>query len=312
MPNFANGYAQQLSLVVDVLPYVAAETDFALKGGTAINLFFRDLPRLSVDIDLAWLPLGERTDALLGIAAALGRVATALRDELGCTVRPKQTADRVPTGLAILRKRVPIQIDVTPVLRGSVFPPERRALQPAATERFGFLETQTLGFADLFAGKLVAALDRQHPRDLFDVSQLLAAEGITDALWSAFLVYLVAANRPIAEMLAPRRQPLEASFVEEFAGMTEEIVEVQVLVQAREEMIAALQARLTGNVCEFLLSVEREAPQWQRLDLPAHVPDLPAIRWKLLNLGRRSPAKRNADYRQLSNMLDRISGKDCP
>ena len=219
-------------------------------------------------------------------------MATALRDELGCTVRPKQTADRVPTGLAILRKRVPIQIDVTPVLRGSVFPPERRALQPAAIERFGFLEMQTLDFADLLAGKLVAALDRQHPRDLFDVSQLLAAEGITDALWSAFLVYLVAANRPIAEMLAPRRQPLEASFVEEFAGMTEEIVEVQVLVQAREEMIAALQARLTGNVCEFLLSVEREAPQWQRLDLPAHVPDLPAIRWKLLNLGRRSPAKR--------------------
>lgn len=117
-------------------------------------------------------------------------------------MQAKTTADGVPLGLAIRRERVGIKIDVTPVLRGSVFPPEIRTLSPAAAERFGFLEVQTVGFADLFAGKLVAALDRQHPRDLFDVMHLFANEGITDELWLAFLVYTTAASRPAIEMIA--------------------------------------------------------------------------------------------------------------
>lgn len=53
-------YVAQVRLLVDVLPDVAAEWGFALKGGTAINLFHRDMPRLSVDIDLTWLPIGYR------------------------------------------------------------------------------------------------------------------------------------------------------------------------------------------------------------------------------------------------------------
>lgn len=310
MPSFDNAYAQQLALLVDVLPHVAAETDFALKGGTAINLFFRDLPRLSVDIDLAWLPLGEREAALRGVSTALARIAEAVRAGLDCQVRAKTTSDGVPVGLAIQRRRVGIKIDVTPVLRGSVFPPERRALQPAAAERFGLIEVQTLGFADLYAGKLVAALDRQHPRDLFDVMHLLAAEGITDTLWSAFLVYLTATGRPAAELLDPHGLPLQASFVEQFAGMTEEVVDVTALERAREDLIAGLQARIDDNIRAFLFSVERQEPQWQLLDLPSHVAELPAIRWKLLNLGKRSPAKREADYRQLADTLDRITRKD--
>ena len=50
-------YRNQAQLLVDVLPYVAQQEVFALKGGTAINLFHRDLPRLSVDIDLTYLPV---------------------------------------------------------------------------------------------------------------------------------------------------------------------------------------------------------------------------------------------------------------
>ncbi len=308
MPSFDNTYARQLALLVDVLPHVARETDFALKGGTAINLFFRDLPRLSVDIDLAWLPLGDRPQALAGIAAGLERIADALRKELRCQVQLKTTSDGVPVGLTIGRERVGIKIDVTPVLRGSVFAPEIRGMRPAATERYGLLEVQTLCFADLFAGKLVAALDRQHPRDLFDVMHLLANEGITDELWLAFLVYMTAASRPAVEMIEPNRLPLQENFVREFAGMTEEPVDVVALEQARETLIALLQSRLDDNARAFLLSMERESPEWERLGLPAHVPDLPAIRWKLQNLGKRSDAKRAHDYRNLAEALERIAG----
>jgi hypothetical protein len=53
-------FEAQVALLVRVLPHVATETCFALKGGTAINLFVRDLPRLSVDIDLVYLPIENR------------------------------------------------------------------------------------------------------------------------------------------------------------------------------------------------------------------------------------------------------------
>lgn len=310
MPSFNNAYARQLSLLMDVLPHVTGEPEFALKGGTAINLLYRDLPRLSVDIDLAWLPLGDRDAALAGIAKALGRISQAVQATFDCEVRARTNREGVPTGLAILRRKVPIKIDVTPVMRGTVFEPELRNLQPAAAERYGFLEVRTLGFADLFAGKLVAALDRQHPRDLFDVMHLLANEGITDELWLAFLVYMMAASRPEAEMIDPNRLPLQQTFVDEFAGMTEDGIDLQTLERAREAMIAVLHARIDDNVGAFLLSVEREEPEWHRLRLPTHVPQLPAVRWKLVNLGKRSPEKRDADYRNLVETLARIGVKN--
>ena len=310
MPSFTNAYAQQLALLMDVLPHVTAESEFALKGGTAINVLYRNLPRLSVDIDLVWLPLGHRDAALVGIAKSLGRIGQAVHATLGCEVRARTNREGVPTGLAIVRRKVPIKIDVTPVMRGSVFEPELRHLQPAAADRFGFLEVRTLGFADLFAGKLVAALDRQHPRDLFDVMHLMANEGITVDLWSAFLVYLVATSRPAAEMIDPKRVPLQQTFVEEFAGMTEDGIDLPTLERVREAMIAALQSRIDDNVAEFLLSVEREAPQWDRLGLPTHVAQLPGVRWKLTNLGKRDPEKRVADLRTLVQTLERIGKRD--
>ena len=306
MPSFDNAYAQQLALLVDVLPVVSTESAFALKGGTAINLFFRDLPRLSVDIDLTWLPLGERHDSLEAITAALQRIGNALEDNLRCEVRPRVTSDGVPTGLVINRRQVAIKIDVTPVLRGSVFPAEIRHLQPSVAERFGMIEAQTLGFADLFAGKMVAALDRQHPRDLFDVMHLLATEGITRELWSTFLVYLTATGRPAAELIEPNLLPLEERFVAEFSGMADEAIDVQSLLNARAELISGIHARIDDNVRLFLLSIEHENPEWERLALPDHVPQLPALRWKLLNLRKRSAEKREADYRQLSQTLSRI------
>ena len=69
--NFAENYIRQVSLLVNVLPIVADETCFALKGGSAINLFYQDLPRLSVDLDLVYLPLDKRVTAIDNINNAL-------------------------------------------------------------------------------------------------------------------------------------------------------------------------------------------------------------------------------------------------
>ncbi len=57
-------FYKQVGLLVQLLPFVGQKRCFALKGGTAINLFVRDLSRLSVDIDLTYLPMAERNQAL--------------------------------------------------------------------------------------------------------------------------------------------------------------------------------------------------------------------------------------------------------
>jgi hypothetical protein len=72
-------FEAQVALLIRVLPHVATETCFALKGGTAINLFVRDLPRLSVDIDLVYLPIENRETSLIGIRSALSRIAQKVR-----------------------------------------------------------------------------------------------------------------------------------------------------------------------------------------------------------------------------------------
>ena len=62
MNSWAESFRERLQLLTDLLPVVANEPRFALKGGTAINLFEHDLPRLSVDVDLTWLPTEDYAD----------------------------------------------------------------------------------------------------------------------------------------------------------------------------------------------------------------------------------------------------------
>jgi hypothetical protein len=72
-------YFKQAQLMLRVMPHIGAEKCFALKGGTAINFFVRDMSRLSVDIDLTYLPLEPRGVTLVNIGEALQRVAAAIR-----------------------------------------------------------------------------------------------------------------------------------------------------------------------------------------------------------------------------------------
>ena len=70
--NLDSRYIEQVRLLIDALPYIAQNKNFALKGGTAINLFFSNMPRLSVDIDLCYLPLTPRNEALEEIKSFTG------------------------------------------------------------------------------------------------------------------------------------------------------------------------------------------------------------------------------------------------
>jgi len=277
-------YMAQVRLLTHTLPLIAEDPVFALKGGTAINLFHRDMPRLSVDADLVYLPLQDRQETLAGIDAALQRLTQRVERSLrGARVHAAGRTDEVR--LEIRQGTAAVKVETSPVMRGTVQPPETRRVTPRVEDEFGFAEMTLVAFEDLFAGKLVAALDRQHPRDLYDVKLLLETEGITDELFRTFLVYVASSNRPPHELLDPRRVDLEPVFHAEFAGMTVDPLPLAELEAARERLVTELRARLDGNAMRFLLSLHDGAPDFDAIGLP-QAAVLPAVRWKLLNLER--------------------------
>ncbi|MCW9048207.1 MAG: nucleotidyl transferase AbiEii/AbiGii toxin family protein [Gammaproteobacteria bacterium] len=278
----SNPFYRQVSLLVQLLPIVGQQACFALKGGTAINLFVRNLPRLSVDIDLAYLPMGDRDHALAEIDSALKSIATEIEQRLpDCkvTAQPnRETATLLK--LRIARPDAMVKIEVTPVLRGAVFEAETRVVHSYVEERFGFAEVPLLSFNDLYAGKICATLDRQHPRDLYDTLFLLDNEGISRDLVRAFIVYLIGHNRPMAELLAPRARPLAEVYASEFSGMAFDDVELEVLETTLPRLVNTLMDNLTEEDCTFLLSFKEGKPDWTHLGLP-HIEQLPSVRWKL-------------------------------
>jgi hypothetical protein len=298
-----DAYRGQVALLIRALPLVAEEPAFALKGGTAINLFMRDLPRLSVDIDLTYLPVEDRATSLASIDAAMLRIKERIEQRLrGVRVTPSRLqGDNIVTKLIVRQDGVQIKIEVTPVLRGTVYEPSLMSVSPAVEEAFGFAEINVVSFADLYAGKIAAALDRQHPRDLFDVRDLLANEGISDKLRQAFLIYVISHPRPMAEILAPSRKNIEDEYRRGFDGMTEIPASPDDLTAAREAIIRIMVVEMPDDHRRFLIGFKQGAPDWTLLGIP-EAQNLPAVRWKQQNLDGLDPERRA----KLSSALEQV------
>ncbi len=301
---FLDRYRQQVALLLRVLPLVADEPDFALKGGTAINLFVRDMPRLSVDIDLTYLPVADRATSLAAIDAAMVRLAERISKALPkARIEPlRLQPENIITKLTVRLANVQIKIEVTPVLRGTVYEPVMMTVTPAVEEAFGFAQMRVVSHSDLYAGKIVAALTRQHPRDLFDVRDLLANEGISDALRAAFVIYAISGDRSIADTLAPNRKDLVKPFVSELQGMTATDILMDDLIAAREQIITTMVQEMPDPHRQFLLGFKHGEPDWSLLKI-AGASDLPAVKWKLFHIGEMAPAKREASVARLRAVL---------
>lgn len=302
-------YKQQVALLIRTLPYVAEEQCFALKGGTAINLFVRNMPRLSVDIDLTYVPVAPRGESLAEIDAAMKRIANRIRNSIpGVQLKETPLAEEGTVTQLIARAGgVQIKIEVTPVLRGCVYEPELQAVSEPVEEAFGFAEIHVVSFADLYGGKLVAALDRQHPRDLFDVHDLLLNEGIDDSLRRAFVVYLLSHNRPMFEVLAATPKDITHEYSRGFEGMTDQPVTLEKLIAARKTLKDQIVGQMRSDHRSFLLSFESGAPKWPLLGLTG-IQDLPTIRWRQQNLDSLDKAKREVLVEGLANVLGESSG----
>ncbi|HDO7840918.1 TPA: nucleotidyl transferase AbiEii/AbiGii toxin family protein [Legionella pneumophila] len=295
--NKQSPYYKQVLLLIRLIPLVEKETCFALKGGTAINLFVRDFPRLSVDIDLAYLPLEPREIALANVRNALAVIAANINKipDLNAVLQDNKPDEMriIVEDHSSLNRGTQIKIEVSPVARGTLLPPVELDVVASVENEFGFASMKVVSLPDLYGGKLCAALDRQHPRDLFDVKVLLENQKIDRELFNGFLTYLLSHKRPISEIMNPRWKDITQVFEREFKGMTAEPVSLEELTAIPGKMIQGLKDNFTQQDYEFLVSFKRGEPDWS-LACSDQLQYLPAVQWKLLNI-RKMPKQKLMD-----------------
>ena len=278
-------YRAQVELLVRVLPHVAKEASLALKGGTAINLFVRDMPRLSVDIDLTYLPIDPRTEALRGISEALDRIKASLQKAIpGIAVTRQAQSGGQEAKLICSLQQATVKVEVNTVMRGHLWSTRQMQIVQAAQDEFGqFATSQVVSQSELFGGKICAALDRQHPRDLFDIHQLFDHEGITEEIKQGFIASLVSHSRPIHEVLDPIFQDQQTVFATQFAGITIEPFTYAEFEATRERLVREVHTCLTTDDRAFLLSLKNGEPDWTLFPLTS-IQTMPAVQWKLTNI----------------------------
>jgi predicted nucleotidyltransferase component of viral defense system len=295
-------YADQVSNLIDLIPLIAPDRRFALKGGTAINLFLLDLPRLSVDIDLCYLPLSPRDQALTDIGMFFKELSRKAQS-IGFKTREKKTSEGYESTLYVRSPIAEVKVEVNLVVRGSVEDPISRQLTPKAVELFkrdG--EILCLDVNDLFGGKICAALDRQHPRDFFDLYMFLNHFSYTRALHQTFLVYLLSSRRPISELIKPNRVDMRPTYKTHFQGMAAVDNDCQILEETRETIFEMVFSFLSDSEKEFILSFKKGEPKWELFPIEK-AQHFPAIKWKLHNIRSMDPKSRMAALSKLEKKL---------
>lgn len=294
-------YKDRVSLLLDILPIVAKRKCFALKGGTALNLFIWEMPRLSVDIDLVYLPISDRDEAFKDISANL----TIIKDELEKILRIKVVlTDNAK--LVCSKGGTIVKVEVNTIIRGSLFDVEEIEVVDAVQDEFGkFAAISVLNKAEIYGGKICAALDRQHPRDIFDVSKILD-EGkgdFNEKIKEAFMFYLLSHNRPINEILFSRINDKKADFKNQFEGMAKEKFDYEDFIKISKLLREKISNLFSDNDKKFILSFKQGKPEWSLF--VKDISQYPSIKWKLANINNlidNNPAK----YREMYDKLERV------
>ena len=272
-------YFDQVDLLVKCLPIIATEKCFAIKGGTAINLFYLNMPRLSVDLDLVYLPIENRDDTYKNIRSALERVANKLKN-MGYIVKSNQKSEEK---LICSNGIVNIKIEPNYTLRGFVYGPKNMPLCVKAQNIFGYTEANIISESELWGGKICAALDRQHPRDLFDIKNLFVTTGITEDIKQGFISLLLGGNRPLHEMLNPNFQMQEETIKTEFDGMSEQTFTFEDAREIFHKLVKEINSVLVDEDKKLLLDFVQLKADLSRYSIP-NLDKLPGIQWKIKNL----------------------------
>lgn len=301
-------YRERVALLLKMIPYVAKEEIFGLKGGTAINLFLRDFPRLSVDIDLVYLPIDSRDTALDTISQALLRVKEQVEKEIpDIHVTPVPITEGHDVKLICQINRAQVKIEVNTVSRGHTNPVSLKRISKKVEVEFEqFAAMQLLSDGEIYGSKICAALDRQHPRDLFDVRLLLDAEGITDETKYGFICSLLSHPRPLHEVIKPRHIDQADAFESQFSGMSFIPFSYADYEATREELFKKMNSILTDLDKRFLCSFKGGRPDWSLDKNYEQLQVMPAIQWKLMNIQKLKKMNPNKHQQMLGALFEKM------
>jgi Nucleotidyl transferase AbiEii toxin, Type IV TA system len=298
-------HVEAVRLLLESAPAIFATPHFAMKGGTAINLFVQNMPRLSVDIDVVYADhQTPRTEALKTIAGGLEAARKQLAKS-GVAAEISGAKEGEEIKLFVRRGSILVKVEVNHVFRGTVLPVEIRQLHSEARRLFTTdLSAPILAPTELYGSKLVAAMDRQHPRDIFDVRGLYETTGLTADVIECFVCYLAGHNRPIHEVVFSRDQDLSIAFENEFQGMARTPISFAELQKVRAKLKRELPSKLTGDQRQFLIGLVSGQPDWQLMKCP-HLQKLPAIQWKIQNLSR----LKNSNPKKFAQQADELRAR---
>ena len=290
-------FARKVELLLKLMPFVMNEGVFAVHGGTAINLFVKDMPRYSVDIDLTYTPLAGRDESLKDINAHLQSIIQHALSQLpGLHVIPNYDTCK----LLCEYHGYQVKVEVNQTKRGLIGGEAKTLpLSEKAQEEFGlYCEATIVPQTLLYGGKIAAALSRQHPRDLFDVKYMdLPLSEVREGL----IFCLLGSDRPIHESFAPKLLDQRLAIVNQFEGMTDISFSYEDFEQTRAKLITDVRSLMTDGDKQFLLSFESGEPLWDGYEFE-YFKNYPSIQWKLLNLTklkRSNPAKLQSEVDNL-------------
>ena len=290
-------YKEKVKLLLQLMPFVMQEQVFAVHGGSAINLFVKDMPRYSVDIDLTYIPLADREESIADINAHLKSIADNAKSNLkGLHIVPNYATCKLLCEYHGHQVKIEVNQTKRGIIGGEL---QRKSLCDKAQTEFGmFCKAVIVPSTLLYGGKIAAALSRQHPRDLFDVKYMdIPLADVREGL----IFCLLGSDRPLHESFSPQLIDQREAMENQFTGMTDIEFTYEEFEQTRSKLITDVRKLMTDEDKQFLISFESANPQWDGYEFE-YFRDFPSIKWKLLNLAKlkkQNPAKLNAEVEKL-------------
>ena len=301
-------YRKQVALLIRIMPSVYKIKEFAVHGGTAINLFHRNLLRYSVDIDVTYIPIENRQQSLASINQKLLEVKKNIEKTIpGIVVKHKPDVWKLLCTLG----DATVKIEVNATKRGIIGDVVELPLCEKARNEFSMgCKARTVSFSQLYGGKITAALSRQHPRDLFDCKYMELQS--FDDVKNGFMLCLLGSDKPIIESLQPHDIDQTEALENQFQGMTETPFGYEDYLESRTALLSLVNGGLTITDKEFLLSFEQGEPDWNKC-CAGDLSQYPSVQWKLLNIRKlkeSNPVKFEQGVNKLRRyLLDSKTGK---